>query len=329
MTTRQVLGGLILLPVVLVALFLARGREQAVAPDEAGRSSSVPPGPERVATSADSPAPAPRRIASLTLGTDEVLSALVSPERVVCVTSLVDDADISNVQGFYPANLPRVRELELERIVGLTPDLVCVASYNSADTLQVLERAGLRVHRGPDINSLDEIQSAILDLGEQVGELQRAQDLVQRFANVRKTIGEQLARNQQRPRVLYWASGYTAGKGTTIDNVIREAGGVNAAAEQNVAGDVDPERVIGIDPEYVLCPQWPGYETDGGIEKHPVLRSLRAVQAGNVVRIPARLLTSVSHFACEGLEQLARRLHPECFDDSATTATKLSAENNP
>ena len=86
----------------------------------------------------------PARIVSLTLGTDEMLAELVPIERVVAVTVLADDSGISNVAGRYPKDLVRVNDANPERIIALAPDLVCVAPYNSADSLKLLERSGSR-----------------------------------------------------------------------------------------------------------------------------------------------------------------------------------------
>ena len=89
----------------------------------------------------------PARIASLSLATDEMLAELVPVERIVGVTFLADDPEISNVAGHYPGRNPRLRDMNVERIVALAPDLVCVAPYNTADALRLLERSGLSLYR--------------------------------------------------------------------------------------------------------------------------------------------------------------------------------------
>ncbi|HVC97355.1 MAG TPA: hypothetical protein VND64_26980 [Pirellulales bacterium] len=108
------------------------------------------------------------------MGTDEILSELVPPERIACVTYLADDPQISNVPGFYPPGVPRLRGVDSERIIALNPDLVCVAPYNSADFLKVIERSGFSIFRNDACHSMDEIEGGILDLGNRVGETGRA-----------------------------------------------------------------------------------------------------------------------------------------------------------
>lgn len=257
----------------------------------------------------------PVRIASLTLGTDEILSELVPPERIACVTYLADDREISNVPGFYPAQVPRLRDADPERIIALNPDLVLVAPYNSADFLKVIERSGLPVYRNDAFFSIDQIETGILDLGKRVGEETRAQDLVQRMRDRRKRLADKVADVARRPRVLFWSAGMTAGTRTTINDIIREAGGVNVAAETKLSepAEIAPERVIAADPDYILLSHWSADARENRIENHPLLKNLRAVQEKRVIVIEGRTLTSVSQFVVDGAEQLAARLHPERF----------------
>jgi iron complex transport system substrate-binding protein len=257
----------------------------------------------------------PVRIASLTLGTDEILSELVPPERMACVTFLVDDPQISNVPGIYPHQIPRLRASDPERIIGLNPDLVCVAPYNSADFSKVMERSGFLVYRSEACHSMDEIEAGILDLGKCVSEPGRAGDLVKRMRARRQQLVERLQGVPHRPRVLYWAGGFTAGRQTTINDIIREAGGINVAVEKDREGsaEISTEQVIAADPEYILLSRWSEDESAGHIDKHPLLRNLRAVTEKRVITMEGRYLTSVSQYVVEGSERLAGQLHPDRF----------------
>ncbi len=217
----------------------------------------------------------PARIASLTLATDEVLSRLVPAERLVCVTNLVDDAGISNVANFYSSEIPRLRDVDLERLMTIKPDLVCVAPYNSADFLTVIERAGVTLYRNEAINSFEEIEAGIVTLGHRVGEPERATALVDEMRSRRVKLADRLRGVTHRPRVLFWSAGFAAGAGTTIDEIIVEAGATNAAAEIGMKGsaEISPERVIDADPDFILLATWKADERDADIHHHPLLRN--------------------------------------------------------
>jgi iron complex transport system substrate-binding protein len=275
--------------------------------------------PNPSADNADPGAAPPRRIVSLTLGTDEILAELVPAERLAGVTALVDDPGISNVAGRYPKEIPRLRDADVERLLALHPDLVCVAPYNTADALKLLERSGLPVYRNEAVHSLDEIEAGIQKLAGRVGETERGRQLAGQMQARRQALARRLRDLARRPRVLFWSSGFTAGRRSTMDDILREAGAVNVAAELNLDDSVElsPERVIAADPDVVLVARWSGEDRQTHIDQHPILRNLRAVRAGQVIVIDGRYLTSVSHFAVEGAERLARQLHPKHFAGEA------------
>ena len=267
---------------------------------------------------AAAPSP-PRRILSHTLATDEILLELVPVERVVGVSNLVDDPEISSVPGRYPDHVLRLREADAERIIGLNPDLVCVAPYNSIDFIQLLERSGFTVYHNESVHSIDEVEAGIQQLGERVGEPERARQLVSQMQARRKAIADRLQGLRQRPRVLFWSAGFTAGPGSTIDDLIREAGALNVAAELGLgdSAEISPERMLAADPDYVLLCRWAGDDRPNQVANHPILRQLRAVQANQVLSVEGRYLTSVSQYVVEGVEQLARLLHPKRFPKEA------------
>ncbi|HEX3870749.1 MAG TPA: ABC transporter substrate-binding protein [Pirellulales bacterium] len=267
---------------------------------------------------------APVRIASLTLATDEILSELVPTKRIVCVTNLVDDPEISNVANFYPDQIPRLRDADLERIMAIEPDLVCVASYNSADFLKIMDRAGISLYRNEAYHTLDEIEAGIVALGKCVGEPERAQGVAGRMRSRRAQLADRLRGLSHRHRVLFWSAGFTSGQGTTLDDIIREAGAINVAAENGMKGsqEISPERIIASDPDFIVLANWTADDRHADIKNHPLLRNLRAVSANKTIVIDARYLLCVSQYVVEGAERLARALHPDRFRDAPTSSAK-------
>jgi ABC-type Fe3+-hydroxamate transport system substrate-binding protein len=118
----------------------------------------------------------PRRIVSTYLGADEVLAALVAPDRVVAVSAYVDDPATSNCRDAYPATIKRVRS-DPEIIIGLDPDLVCVAGFTPPESLRLVLGAGLPVVRWSRFNSFADVMGQIQLLGAVVGEESRADTL--------------------------------------------------------------------------------------------------------------------------------------------------------
>lgn len=265
----------------------------------------------------------PQRIASLTLGTDEILAEIVPIKRILCVTHLADDPEISNVAGYYPKQVARLKETSPERILALSPDLVCVAPYNSADFLKVMERSGLNVYRNEACQTMDEIEEGIIELGRQVGEPARANELAEQMRERRRRLADRLGSIARRPRVLFWSAGFTSGDKTTINDIIREGGAQNVAIEKGLHGvaEIAPEQVIAADPDFILLSRWSADERAGRIENHPLLRNLRAVREKRVLTIAGKYLTSVSHHVVQGAEQLAHMLHADLFPANQSSQT--------
>lgn len=267
-------------------------------------------------------AAAPKRICSVNLGADELLYELVGVERVVAVNAFVDDPGLSNVAGKFPPELPRVRA-ELEQIVALRPDLVCVNPFNSADFLDILQKSGLPYFRHNELTSFDGIRNCIIALGARVGEPARAKEIVDSMDRRLSAVDGKLVNLEKKPRVYYWAASWTAGKNSTIDEVIRRAGGVNAGAESGREGmyELSMEQILAIDPDILLLDARDTLAELPGRELPPQLHQLRAYQQKQVLYIPGRALCAVSHHIVTGVELLAKALHPERF--AANGATSL------
>ena len=141
----------------------------------------------------------PDRILSGVLAGDEILTALVAPERLAAVTYLVDEPGLSEVARLLPPDLPRLRG-EPERMLALQPDLVVLASYTRATTVRLLASAGVPLVRFQWYRSFGDIMSSIRMLAAAVGADDNGARLV---ADMRQRIAEVEKRAQglARPRV--------------------------------------------------------------------------------------------------------------------------------
>jgi iron complex transport system substrate-binding protein len=252
----------------------------------------------------------PRRVASLNLTADELLTEMLPPERLVAVTRWADDPDMSNVAGWVPPSAVRLPRADLERLIALRPDLVVVSEYTDADFLRLLEKSGLRHYRMSGLSSLPGIRAAILDLGRAVGAEQAAGRLVGRYDAVLSDLGQRL-KNSPRPRVLYWADPFTAGDATSFGAMIEAAGGSNVARELGLHGivPISGERVFSADPDVFLVTAGSGAKD--ALLRHPLLSQTRAVREGRIVEIPNRLIVTLSDHAADGCFWLGGRLHPD------------------
>jgi iron complex transport system substrate-binding protein len=252
----------------------------------------------------------PRRVASLNLAADEVLFALLPPERLVSVTRWADEPSTSNIAGRVPASVFRFHKSDMEQLVALSPDLVVVSEFTDADFLKLLERSGMPHHRMRGLDSPAGVRAAILELGRVVGEPEAAQRLVAGFDATLADVATRL-KGVSKPRVLYWSGGLTAGAGTAIGALIEAAGAVNLGRELGVTGIAPPggERAFVADPDFILVGDWP--MAVESLKKDPLIGQTRAVREGHVIVMPDRLLVALSQHAADAVRDLASRLHPD------------------
>ena len=259
----------------------------------------------------------PNRILSGVLASDEILTALVPPERLAGVTYLVDEPGLSEVARLLPPDLPRVHA-EAETLLALQPDLVVLASYTRATTVRLLASAGVPVVRFQWYRSFADIMNSIRLLAAATGADANGARLV---ADMQQRIGEVEKRAQglARPRVLYYGGGgYSAGRETLIDAMITLAGGHNVARDVNLQGQgrLPLEVAVSLRPEVILVSEWEritGGNRAAAFLHHPVWAEVPAVREGRVYGINGAWLSSVSHYSVKALEAIARVLHPEAF----------------
>ena len=266
----------------------------------------------------------PRRIVSGYLGSDELLAALVEPARVTAASIYSDDSASSNCLGAFPPPVGRVRG-ESEEILALRPDLVFVTNFTDDGMVRLLEGAGIPLVRFTNWDSFAGVLADIRLTGAVLGVEDRAEALARSVEERLRAVATRVA-GRPRPRVLYYEQpGYTRGPGALIDEMIERAGGYNVARELGVKGvaQIGFESLLALRPEIVVIP---GFGPGGTAALETLARSagwsqLPAVRAGQVHVVPASLITSLSHHAARGLEELARIIHPETMLDPIPSPT--------
>lgn len=283
-------------------------------------------GPPAAGTGTDSPRPwktvvdgagrevrlagPPRRIVSQTLGGDEILFALVPPERLVGLSSLSRDPNYSNVvERARQHAAPSVETAE--DILRLKPDLVFVATYSRAETVELLAATGAPIYRLANFDDIAGVMQSIRAVGEAVGEEAAAARVI---ADMESRLAAVTARRAGRPkpRVLSFSDGFTAGRGTTFDDIVRYAGGINEAAARGVDKfpKLSAEQVLAWNPDVIVSGYLPGEEETvrARLLAAAGLAQTTAARKRQIVLIEARRLLAVSQYVVDAVERLADRL---------------------
>lgn len=259
-----------------------------------------------------SPQPPYERIASATLGTDEILLELVAPERIVGLSPFCDDPSYSNILDKSKTVKGRV-QAQAEQILVMNPDIVVLATYNNPDFISLIERAGISTLKVGSFRTIEEIFGNIERIGNALSVPEKATRIIEDGRQRIQKVGRTVA-GLKKPSVLYLDHGWVSGADTIQNEMIEIAGGVNYASEQGIvdAQQIAIEVLQLWQPDVVL---FVGLETRPlDAETLPVdaapLANMNAVKRGRCFEVPARIFTSTSQYAVEGPEILAKLLHP-------------------
>lgn len=254
----------------------------------------------------------PSRVVSVAPNITEIIFALEKDEVLVGRTEYCD----------YPVEAGRIESIgsitepNIEKIVELNPDIVIASSHFQKETLIKLERLGLKVVILKSEENFNGLYHLISQVGRLLGEDEKASTLVADLQKRVLDITEKVA-DSSKPKVyyvLFYGDGafFTAGKDTFIGNMIKMAGGVNAA-DDSKGWQYSIEKMVEKDPEILICSKY--YHSKDIIAKTPGFKDLKAVREGRILEIDHNLLDRQGPRLAEGLENLARLLHPEIFND--------------
>jgi iron complex transport system substrate-binding protein len=258
------------------------------------------------------PAP-PKRLIALAPNLTEILYALGLGDRVVGVTNHCNyppEASLKPKVGSYI-------HLNVEQIINLSPDLVIgTVDGNERYVLDLLEQARIKVFF---VNPRDVRQAieTIFTVGLVCGVPERARQISgQLTLRVNRVVEATSA--GKRPLVflqIHIQPIMTVNRNTVHHDLIHLAGGENMAADEPVTYPrISLEEVIRRKPEVILISSM---EREGRFEKARQdwlqWTSIPAVQKGRVHLIDSDLIDRASPRVVDGLEIMAKLLHPEAF----------------
>lgn len=265
--------------------------------------------------------PQPQRIVALAPSITEILFALDLGHRVVGVTQFSD----------YPPEalkLPRVGsyvQLDIEKIVSLKPDLcIAIRDGNSKSTINRLESMSIPVY-AIDPQDLASVMDTLLELGRLLDAQPQAAAIVADMKQRINAVKQQVAAAPDRPDVFFQigiAPIVSVGSRTFINELITLAGGNNLAGGP-ASGNVpyprfSREAVIRLQPDILIITSMTRQAVFEQVRREwAQWTMLPAVRDNRIYLVDSNILDRPTPRLVEGLEMLARLIHPECFGDRA------------
>jgi iron complex transport system substrate-binding protein len=251
------------------------------------------------------------RLVSLAPNLTEIIYAIGAGDRLVGDTTFCD----------YPPEAKRVAKVgdtmhpSLERIITLKPQIVLVSTASQLEsfTRQLDDQKIVVYVTNPQ--SLEQVFHSIETLGQLFGQLPQAMQLANDLR--RRTQAVEMALSRAKPvRVFYQVSGeplYTIGRDAYLTDLVTRAGGISVTAEVPTAFPrFSDEAALAARPDAILLPTG-GSMGAANSSVAPALKNSPAVLNHRVYKINDDHLSRPGPRLVEGLEEMARALHPEAF----------------
>ena len=289
-------------PFFLLAAWLAAVAATATATAAAGAAISVRDD-DAVAVTLQQPA---RRIISLAPHVTELLFAAGGGEHIVGVVSYSDFPE----QARRIANIGDNRQIDLERLIALKPDLLVVWRHGSSERqLAQLRALGIPMfHSEP--HKLDDIADSLLRLGQLMGTESVAQPAA---AALRRQLAALAARYAGRAPVSMfyqvWDKPlYTLNGAHIVSDAMRLCGGVNIFAAMKITAPVvGIEAVLQENPEAIFGSSEKS-DPARGIHMWKAFPNITAVRNANLFTLDGNLLNRAGPRMIEGAAVLCEKL---------------------
>jgi iron complex transport system substrate-binding protein len=255
----------------------------------------------------------PKKIVSLAPNITEILFSLGLDQEIVGVSIHCNFPEKANSK----VRVGSYISLDFEKIVSLKPDLIiATGAGNTRDMVERLERLGFPTYVIFPKN-VDNVMESVSHLSQLVGREKEGAEIIQDMRRRRERVVA-LTLGLPRPRVFLQigeAPIVTVGKNSFADDLIRLAGGNNVAGnEKETYPRFGMEEILKRSPEVILISSMnPRGNYQKVLQEWSRWKTIPAVKNGQIYLIDSDLIDRPSPRIIEGLEEMARLLHPERF----------------
>lgn len=305
------------MPVLLVLIALIA----ACAPVQPAASQSAPTPTsinfvDGLKRTVDLPQPA-QHVVAMAPSLTEVLFAVGAGSQVVGRDSFAN----------YPESVKSLPDIggnngdyNYEAIAALKPDLVLATEINTVDQVNAIEKLGIKVAYLSNPVKLEDTYTLLSDVALLTGHTPEADTLIASLKTRVAAVTEKVSQAQAQPVVFYELDGsdpakpWTPGPGTFLDQLITMAGGKNAGSVmQDAWGQLSLEQLLVQNPDIILLGDSIYGTTPEAVAARTGWGDLKAVKENRVYPFNDDLVSRPGPRLVDGLEELARLIHPELF----------------
>jgi iron complex transport system substrate-binding protein len=257
------------------------------------------------------------RIVSIGTATTETIYALGAGERLVGVDN--------SSREYLPetTNLPTVggrTALNAEGILSLKPTLVIMnADSGPPQIFDQLRNAGISVLTVTPNYTVETVKSKIQTIAKALNSEDKGEEINRSIDNEMSEVAKLLEKKQNTPKVIFVGRGPNmsnatmSGAGTTIDEMIKLAGGANPMTDFTGFREMTDEAVGAAQPDIILITER-SFERSGGVDgvlKFPGVALTPAGKNRRVVPVSDMYFQGFGPGVGKAVRELAVKFHPE------------------
>jgi len=257
----------------------------------------------------------PQRVIALAPSIVEIIYVLKCENRLKGVTAYSDFPEEAR-------QLPQVGNYinpDIEKIVALDPDLcLAVKEGNPKEAVLRLESLKIPVY-AVNPKSLDGIIASVLEIGGLLNAAETADRAAKQMRSRIEVVQKRVEESAVKPKVFFQigiSPIVSAGCNTFINELILTAGGVNLAGGYPSYPRFSVEQVLSLRPDIIVITTME--QAEGGKDTNPNSQwgqwpQIPAVKNNRVFVVDSNTFDRPTPRLIEGLELLARIIHPELF----------------
>ncbi len=230
------------------------------------------------------------RIASTSIIADQVLLELIEPSRILAVSG--HTLENGREPWRYEGKIGVRRAQDIEKIIGLRPDIVFINSFVDTRHVQRMKEAGLKLFDLGPMKGLSTLLPNIDQIASVLDVPERGRSLQSQFLRQLEAVAAGQPEGERRRALYVGIHGdrlYGGTEGTSFHDVLVAAGLLDVAAEAGYEGwpAFTHEELLSLDAPWII--------TNAGQERafcrHPGLQALKACASGQVRGVDSQLLT--------------------------------------
>jgi iron complex transport system substrate-binding protein len=252
----------------------------------------------------------PKKIISVAPSITELVYALGKGDELLGRTDYCDyPAEAESVQSIGSLTDPNI-----EKIIEIKPDIVIASTHFKDDVAKQLEDLGIKIVVFKDSKTIDGAYESINQLGQILNAQAKAKEVIDSNKKKIEEIKEKV-KDAKIPTAYYVVGfgktgDFTATGDTFISEMLTIAGGKNIAQDAT-AWKYSLEKIIENDPEDIIISK--NFVMKDKFISTDGYKELSAVKNNKVFEIDDNLVNRQGPRIAEGVEALAKILHPDLF----------------